>query len=88
MDIEQIPTILQLREDKECEFKSAKGGMPRSLWETYSAMANTEGGYIILGVKETDDAVNDFSPKKLKTVRSKMVKAGTLCRNQINRYIG
>jgi hypothetical protein len=33
-------------------------------------------------------AVNEFSPKKLKVVRSQMVKAGTLCRNQINRYTG
>jgi len=33
-------------------------------------------------------AVNDFSPKKLKVVRSQMVKAGTLCRSMINRYVG
>ena len=33
-------------------------------------------------------AVNEFSPKKLKAVRNQMVKAGALCRNQINRYIG
>jgi integrase len=33
-------------------------------------------------------AVNEFSPKKLKVVRSQMVKAGTLCRKTINNYIG
>jgi len=33
-------------------------------------------------------AVNEFSPKKLKVVRSQMVKAGTLCRKMINRYVG
>lgn len=30
--------------------------------------------------------VNEFSPKKLKTCRSQMVKAGTLCRRMINDY--
>jgi len=33
-------------------------------------------------------AVNEFSPKKLKVCRSQMVKAGTLCRPQINKHIG
>jgi integrase len=33
-------------------------------------------------------AVGEFSPKKLKVCRDQMVKAGTLCRNQINRYTG
>jgi len=33
-------------------------------------------------------AVNEFSPKKLKIVRSQMVKTGTLCRKTINNYIG
>ena len=35
-----------------------------------------------------DLAVNSFSPKKLKIVRSQMVKKGTLCRKQINDYTG
>jgi len=33
-------------------------------------------------------AVNEFSPKKLKACRKQMVKAGTMCRSQINKQIG
>ena len=36
------------------EFKSARGGFPGSFWETYSAMANAEGGVVVLGIRETD----------------------------------
>jgi ATP-dependent DNA helicase RecG len=51
----EILTRLNWVESNDLELKSAKGGLPSSLWETYSALANTQGGVILLGVD--DDGV-------------------------------
>ena len=45
----------EYREDNRREVKKANGGLPTSLWDTYSSFANCYGVVIILGVKENKD---------------------------------
>lgn len=45
---------LSYYEGPDVEYKSARGGLPGNLWETYSAFANSDGGTIWLGVSQRD----------------------------------
>lgn len=47
--------IEKITEDNRREVKKANGGLPVSLWDTYSSFANCYGGVIILGIKEEKD---------------------------------
>lgn len=49
-----LESVLATGEKVNIEAKRAIGGVPNSVWETYSSFANTAGGAILLGVDEND----------------------------------
>jgi predicted HTH transcriptional regulator len=57
------------KENNRLEAKKAVGGLPFSVWETYSSFSNTDGGVILLGVEENTDrtlnAVGVYNPDKM-----------------------
>jgi ATP-dependent DNA helicase RecG len=55
------------REAKKAAGKDGNGELPRSFFESYSAMANTNGGIILLGIEENPK--NHFSVHGLKKVQ-------------------
>ena len=52
MDEKTIKETLLKGERVTLECKKAKAEVPKSIWQTYSAFANTIGGLILLGVDE------------------------------------
>ena len=63
----------EYKEDNCREVKKAAGGLPVSLWESYSALANSNGGVILLGVQERKDGSWHTTGLKKKDAR-KLIK--------------
>lgn len=49
---DSVADLLQRGEWSTTEFKAARGGLPKSAFETVCAFANTHGGWLVLGVSQ------------------------------------
>ena len=67
MNDDELLEILKVGENVDVECKEAENKIPNSLWESYSAMANTNGGIIILGIKE-DKKRGSFEVQGIKNI--------------------
>ena len=52
MDQAALMKLLKAHEWRDVEFKEAQRDVPKNAYETVSAFANTEGGYLVFGVKK------------------------------------
>jgi len=83
-EIKTLEDISLLSESSELECKQAsgkdgKGAIPKDMWESYSAFANTDSGTIILGLKEINRVrVNDRTIRSAPTKKPKHLCSGFL----------
>ena len=80
--------LIDIGENSEIEFKKAKNSVPKDLWETYSAMANTNGGTIVLGIEEKFNKREKFDISGVESVE-KMLKDfwSTINGNKVSKNI-
>ncbi len=78
IQIHSLQDIELLKESEDLECKKAagrdgKGELPKDFWETYSAMANTNGGIVLLGVKETKKGFEIHSINNVESIKKQLV---------------
>ncbi|MBF0622934.1 MAG: putative DNA binding domain-containing protein [Magnetococcales bacterium] len=65
-DLSTLSETMDL-ECKSAQGRDGQGALPRDFWKTYSAFANTQGGLVLLGIKEEADG--RFSPIGIKNIQ-------------------
>ena len=84
MNCEEIKRLVSKSETAFVEFKRGRGGVPVDFWPSYSAFANTDGGTIVLGVREKDGKLEIEGLAREKNGVSDDVKAGSVHVNPIS----
>ena len=70
MNMQELKELIYQGEKVDIECKKAEKNVPKSAYESYSAFANTKGGYIILGVRE-DKTKTDPKERNLMIIQQK-----------------
>ena len=75
--ISDLIDLKSLSESFELEFKlgqgaDGKGKLPDDFWRTYSAMANSRGGYVVLGVREKKGHFSVEGIENIPTVKKQL----------------
>lgn len=75
--IDTLEDILALKEDSDVEFKKAlgkdnKGKLPDDFFSTYSAMANSYGGNVFLGIEETSNGIKPSGIKEPESIKKEL----------------
>lgn len=66
----ELKELLEFGERISLECKRADSDLPKSIWQTYSAFANTVGGLIILGIEEIRDTSSLFPQYEIRGVKN------------------
>ncbi|MBS0175127.1 MAG: ATP-binding protein, partial [Nitrospira sp.] len=77
INFESLEDLSLLRESVSLECKLAsgrdgKGALPEDFWPTYSAMANTDGGVVILGIRERKGLFEPVGIESIDKVRAEL----------------
>ena len=84
----ELSKLEKYQEGNRLEVKSARGGLP-SVWDSISAFANTDGGIIVLGVKENTKTHELFVtgvPDAHKTLEDFLNAAGSSDKLSLNMF--